>query len=80
MLLVVYLKWEFIVQKILCPQMYVLIQLFCQSLWQASTWINASSAKDVAERLRHLHSAFVESPTSTSACVLVRDSMPVALP
>jgi len=43
-------------------------------------WINASSAKDVAERLRHLHSAFVESPTSTSACVLVRDSMPVALP
>ena len=43
-------------------------------------WINASSAKDVTERLRHLHSAFVESPTSTSACVLVRDSMPVALP
>ena len=43
-------------------------------------WINANSARDVTERLRHLHSAFVDSPTSTSACVLVRDSMPVALP
>ena len=43
-------------------------------------WINASSVKDVTERLRHLHSAFVDNPTSTSACVLVRDSMPVALP
>lgn len=43
-------------------------------------WINANLAKDVTECLRHLHSAFVESPTSTSACMLVRDSMPVALP
>jgi hypothetical protein len=43
-------------------------------------WINASTAQDVTERLRHFHSAFVASPTSTSACMLVRDSMPIALP
>ena len=43
-------------------------------------WINASTSKDVTERLRHLHSAFVDCPPSTSACVLVRDSMPIALP
>lgn len=29
-------------------------------------WINASTAQDVTERLRHFHSAFVASPTSTS--------------
>ena len=50
------------------------------SLAGKHVWINAESAKDVIERLRHLHSAFVDSPTSTSACVLVRDSMPIALP
>ena len=43
-------------------------------------WINANTSRDVTERLRHFHSAFSESPTSTSACVLVRDSMPIALP
>ena len=43
-------------------------------------WLNANSVKDVTERLRHFHSAFSDNPTSTSACVLVRDSMPVALP
>lgn len=40
-------------------------------------WLNANSVRDVTERLRHFHSAFSESPTSTSACVLVRESMPV---
>ena len=43
-------------------------------------WINASNAKDLSERIRHFHSAFVENPTATSACVLIRDSMQIALP
>ena len=43
-------------------------------------WLSAGSAKDLAERVRHFHSSFVDNPTSTSACVLIRDSMPVPLP
>ena len=38
-------------------------------------WLSAGSAKDLAERVRHFHSSFVDNPTSTSACVLIRDSM-----
>ena len=40
-------------------------------------WLNASTAKDLTERVRHFDSAFSENPTSTSACVLIRDSIPV---
>ena len=43
-------------------------------------WLNASNVKDLSERIRHFHSAFVDNPTSTSACVLIRDSMQIALP
>ena len=43
-------------------------------------WLNAGSVKDLSERIRHFHSAFVENPTETSACVLIRDSMQIALP
>ena len=43
-------------------------------------WLSANSAKDLSERLRHFHSAYVQDPISTSACVLVRDSVPLPLP
>ena len=43
-------------------------------------WLNAGSVKELSERIRHFHSAFVENPTSTSACVLIRDSVQVSLP
>ena len=43
-------------------------------------WLSASSVKDLTERVRHFHSAFSVDPTATSACVLIRDSMPVPLP
>ena len=59
-----------------CPQSTFL----SSSMAGKHVWLNANSVKDVTERLRHFHSAFSDNPTSTSACVLVRDSMPVALP
>ena len=43
-------------------------------------WLCANSAKDLSERVRHFHSAYVQDPISTSACVLVRDSTPLSLP
>ena len=43
-------------------------------------WLNAGSVKDLSERIRHFHSAFVENPTESSACVLIRDSMQISLP
>ena len=43
-------------------------------------WINAGKVKDLSERIRHFHSAFVDNPTETSACVLIRDSVQLSLP
>ena len=43
-------------------------------------WLNTNNARDLSERVRHFHSAFQEKPVSTSGCVLVRDSVPLALP
>ena len=42
-------------------------------------WLSASTAKELSERVRHFHSAYVEDSGSTSACVLVRDSVPLPL-
>lgn len=43
-------------------------------------WLNAGNVKDLSEKIRHFHSAFLENPTQTSACVLTRDSVQVSLP
>ena len=43
-------------------------------------WLSANNAKDLSERVRHFNSAYTENPISTSACVLLRDSIPLSLP
>jgi hypothetical protein len=41
------------------------------------SWLKASSAKDLSERIRHVLSACATNPLSTSVCVLTRQSMPI---
>ena len=43
-------------------------------------WLSANTSKDLSERSRHFHSAYQEDPISTSACILMRESTPLALP
>jgi hypothetical protein len=42
-------------------------------------WLNAQNFIEIAERLRQFHSAYLSSPTDTSACVLIRQSAPIDL-
>jgi hypothetical protein len=42
-------------------------------------WLNAQNSKEMSKRLRQFHSAYLSSPTDTSACVLIRQSAPVDL-
>jgi hypothetical protein len=39
--------------------------------------LNACSAKELSERVRHVLSACATNPLSTSVCVLTRQSMPI---
>ena len=55
-------------------------QFLSSSMSGKHVWLNASNVRDLSERIRHFHSAFADDPTSTSACVLIRDSVQVALP
>jgi hypothetical protein len=49
-----------------------------QDLRGKHSWLNACSAKELFERVRHILSAFSsESPPTTSVCVLTRQSMPI---
>jgi hypothetical protein len=48
-----------------------------QDLKGKHSWLNACSAKELSERLRHVLSACVASPLTTSVCVLTRQSMPI---
>jgi hypothetical protein len=41
------------------------------------SWLNASSAKDLTKRVRHVLSACSLNPLSNSVCVLTRQSMPI---
>ena len=43
-------------------------------------WLNASSGRELFEKLRHFQSAYAQKPMSTSACVLVRSSFDIDLP
>ena len=48
-----------------------------QDLKGQHVWLTASSAKDLAERIRHALSACVLDPLSTSVCVLIRQALPI---
>ena len=48
-----------------------------QDLKGKHTWLNASSAKDLSERVWHTLSACSINPLMTSVCVLIRQSMPI---
>jgi hypothetical protein len=48
-----------------------------QDLKEKHSWLNACSAKELSERVRHVLSACVTNPLSTSVCVLTRQSMPI---
>jgi hypothetical protein len=48
-----------------------------QDLRGKHSWLNACSAKELFERVRHVLSACSESPFTTSVCVLTRQSMPI---
>jgi hypothetical protein len=47
-----------------------------QDLKGKHSWLNACSAKELSERVRHVLSVCVDSPLTTSDCVLTRQSMP----
>ena len=47
-------------------------EFLMQDLKGKHSWLNASSAKDLSERVRHVLSACVLDPLSTSVCVLTR--------
>jgi hypothetical protein len=53
---------------VLCPN----FEFSKQDLKGKHSWLNASSAKDLSERVRHVLSACVLDPLSTSVCVLTR--------
>jgi hypothetical protein len=48
-----------------------------QDLKGKHSWLNASSAKELSERIWHVLSACILDPLSTSVCVLIRQSMPI---
>jgi hypothetical protein len=48
-----------------------------QDLKGKRSWLNALSAKDLSERVRHVLFACATNPLSTSVCVLTRLSMPI---
>jgi hypothetical protein len=48
-----------------------------QDLKGKHSWLNASNAKDLSERVRHVLSACATNLLSTSVCVLTRQSMPI---
>jgi hypothetical protein len=48
-----------------------------QDLRGKHSCLNAFSAKELSERVRHVLSACSESPLTTSVCVLTRQSMPI---
>jgi hypothetical protein len=59
---------------IVCPNS----EFLKQDLKGKHSWFNASSAKDLSERVRHtVLSACVTNPLSTYVCVLTRQSMPI---
>jgi hypothetical protein len=61
------------VSTVVCPNS----EFLKQDLKGKHSWLNACSAKELSERVRHVLSACSESPLITSVCVLTRQSMPI---
>jgi hypothetical protein len=59
--------------SVLCPNS----EFLKQYLKGKHSWLNASSAKDLSERVRHVLFACVFNPLSMSVCVLTRQAMPI---
>jgi hypothetical protein len=59
--------------SVLCPNS----EFLKQNLKGKHSWLNASSAKDSSERVRHVLSACILDPLSTSVCVFTRQAMPI---
>jgi hypothetical protein len=61
------------VSTVVCPNS----KFLKQDLKGKHSWLNACSAKELSKRVRHVLSACVASPLTTSVCVLTRQSMPI---
>jgi hypothetical protein len=59
--------------SVVCPKSEFLSQYFKAK----HSWLNASSAKDLAERVRHVNSACMLDPLSTSVYILIRQALPI---
>jgi hypothetical protein len=60
------------VSIVVCPNS----EFLKQDLRGKHSWLDASSAKELSKRVRHVLSACSESPLTTSVCILTRQSMP----
>jgi hypothetical protein len=58
---------------VVCPDS----EFLKQDLKRKHSLLNASSAKDLSERVRHVLSACATNPLNTSVCVLTKRSMPI---
>jgi hypothetical protein len=58
---------------VVCPNS----EFLKQDLKGKHSWLNACSAKELSERVRHVLSACATNPLSTTVCVLTRQSMPI---
>jgi hypothetical protein len=58
---------------VVCPKS----EFSLQDLKGKHPWLNASSAKDLAERVWHVLSACATIPLNTFVCVLTEQSMPI---
>jgi hypothetical protein len=54
-------------------------QFLAPVLAEKHVWLNAQNSTELSGRLRQFYSAYLSSPTDTSACVLIRQSAPVDL-
>jgi hypothetical protein len=58
---------------VVCPN----AEFLKQDLKEKHSWLNASSAENLSERVKHVLSACATNPLSTSVCVLTRQSIPI---
>jgi hypothetical protein len=62
-----------LVSTVVCPNS----EFLKQDLRGKHFWLNAFSAKELSERVRHVLSACSESPLTTSVCALTKQWMPI---
>jgi hypothetical protein len=61
------------VSTVVCPN----LEFLKQDMRGKHFLLNAFSAKELSERVRHVLSACSESPLTTSVCILIRQLMPI---